>query len=517
MGMVLVGSGAGNANSSAGNEELAEVIAELRNYSRETHHEKIIRGIAMCLALANFGQEENADASIEEMRGDRDPIIRYGAMYGLALAYCGTGSNKAVRILLHTAVSDVSDDVRMAAVIGLALVLHKTPERVPELVRLLLESFNPHVRYASCMAVGIAMAGTGDSESVSLLEPMLTDMADHVRQGALLGTAMIYMQQSDTCNHRKIKVFREKLATLISDKHQTTLTKMGAILATGLLDAGGRNCALSLGSRNGFTKMTSAAGLVLWLQHWHWYPLMHMLSLAVTPTVTIGLNGDFKYPKKFELVCNAKPSAYAYPKKLEEKKEEKKKRVETVALSTTAKNKARLARKRAKEEVESGEGGDAAMDVDKKDEEKKDDKESMDVDDGEAKSEEKDSAKPKKKREPEPAAFCISNPARITTSQSKVCAFDLAQRYRPVRPEERPYGVIMLTDSEPGEDEDLGAVKTPAQEDEADPPEAFEWTPPGHPDHPDGATAAGDADNAIDAGSKGTAAADGSQPKAEAE
>jgi len=373
MGMVLVGSGAGNAASSA-NEELGEIVAELRNYSRETHHEKIIRGIAMCLALVNFGQEENADATIDEMRGDRDPVIRYGAMYGLALAYCGTGSNKAIRILLHTAVSDVSDDVRMASVIGLALVLHKTPERVPELVRLLLESFNPHVRYASCMAVGIAMAGTGDAESVALLEPMLTDMADHVRQGALLGTAMIYMQQSDTCNHRKIKTFREKLSSLISDKHQTTLTKMGAIMSMGLIDVGGRNCALSLGSRNGFTKMTSAAGLVLWLQHWHWYPLMHMLSLAVTPTVTIGLNKDFKYPKKFEIQCNSKPSVFAYPKKLEEKKEVEKKRVETIELSATAKNKARLARKKAKEDAESGEGGGdgAAMDVDKKEESKDD-------------------------------------------------------------------------------------------------------------------------------------------------
>mmetsp|Transcript_4143 Transcript_4143/g.7986 ORF Transcript_4143/g.7986 Transcript_4143/m.7986 type:complete len:1136 (+) Transcript_4143:53-3460(+) len=488
MGMVLVGSGAGNANStSASNEELGEIVAELRNYSRETHHEKIIRGIAICLALVNYGQEENADAMIEEMRGDRDPIIRYGAMYGLALAYCGTGSNKAIRILLHTAVSDVSDDVRMASVIGLALVLHKTPERVPELVRLLLESFNPHVRYASCMAVGIAMAGTGDSESISLLEPMLTDMADHVRQGALLGTAMIYMQQSDTCNHRKIKTFREKLANLISDKHQTTLTKMGAILSTGLLDYGGRNCALSLGSSNGFTKMTSAAGLVLWLQHWHWYPLMHMLSLAVTPTVTIGLNKDFKYPKKFEIVCNAKPSAYAYPRKLEEKKEEKKKRVETIELSTTAKNKARLARKRAKEDADSGEGvEDAAMDVDKKEEdEKKVDKaEGMDVD-GAGKEAKPDETKPKKKREPEPTSFRLSNPARITTAQASVCTFDLDQRYRPVRPEETPCGVVMLTDSTPGEDEELGAVKTPAQEDEADPPASFEWTPPGHPDHPD--------------------------------
>jgi 26S proteasome regulatory subunit N2 len=497
MGMVLVGSGAGNASSSA-NEELTEIVTELRNYSRETHHEKIIRGISMCLALVNFGQEENADATIEEMRADRDPIIRYGAMYGLALAYCGTGSNKAIRILLHTAVSDVSDDVRMASVIGLALVLHKTPKRVPELVRLLLESFNPHVRYASCMAVGIAMAGSGDSESVALLEPMLTDMADHVRQGAILGTAMIYMQQGDSCNHRKIKTFRDKLASLVSDKHQTTLTKMGAIMSMGLIDVGGRNCALSLSSRNGFTKMTSAAGLVLWLQHWHWYPLMHMLSVAITPTVTVALNKDFKYPKKFEIVCNSKPSVYAYPKKLEEKKEETKKRVETVALSATAKNKARMARKRVKEEEEVGEAGEeGAMEVDKKtdddgeeeettEEEGKEKVESMDVDGGDDKAAlASEETKPKKKREPEPTSFSVSNPARITMAQANVCAFDLSQRYRPIRPEEKPYGVIMLTDSTPDEEEDVSAVKSPAQEDEADPPEPFEWTPPDHPDHPD--------------------------------
>lgn len=255
---------------------------------------------------------------------------------------------------------------------------------------------------------------------------------------------------------------------------------------------------MSLSSRNGFTKMTSAAGLVLWLQHWHWYPLMQMLSLAVTPTYTIGLNGDFKYPKKFEILCKSKPSVFAYPKKLEEKKEKAAKRVETVALSTTAKNKARLARKKAKEAAE--DGGD--MDIDKKesgDDEKKESKddekekasseektEGMDVDgegeDAEAVAEKK----PKKKKEPEPTSFRLSNPSRITKAQADVCVFDLDQRYRPVRPEEKPYGVVMLTDSTPDEeDDDMGAVRSPAAEDEADPPEAFEWTPPGHADHPD--------------------------------
>jgi len=493
IGMVLVGSGAGNLQNSIdpqNAEEIADIITELKNYARETQHEKIIRGIVMGLALINYGQEENADTLIDELKNDRDPIVRYGAQYATALAYVGTGSNKAVRLLLHTAVSDVSDDVRMASIIGLAFVLYKTPERVPQLVKLLTESFNPHVRYASCMAVGIAMAGTGDGASVALLEPMLSDMSDFVRQGALLGTALIYMQQGDSCNGKKSKAFREKLASIVGDKHQATLTKMGAILATGLIDAGGRNCSFDLGSKNGFTKMTSAVGAALWLQHWYWFPMMHMLSLAITPTFTIALNKDFKYPKNFEIICNSKPSAFAYPKRLEEKKEEAKKRVETVTLSTTAKNKARLARKKAKEE-----GGDDAEDSVMEDGSKVDDAattatskadaeekggEAMDVD-GEG---DEGPKKTKKKKEAEPSSFALSNPCRITKAQADVCMFDSNQRYQPVRNQEKPCGVILVTDSTPGEEEDLGTVKPPSieSEDEAEAPEPFIWTPPGHTD-----------------------------------
>jgi 26S proteasome regulatory subunit N2 len=176
---------------------------------------------------------------------------------------------------------------------------------------------------------------------------------------------------------------------------------------------------------------------------------------------------DFKFPKDFEVVCNSKPSAFAYPKKLEEKKEEKKKRVETVTLSTTAKEKARLARKRAKE-------GGSGMDIEETKEERD---EVLEV--------EEEEKKVKKKREPEPTFFRVSNPSRITTAQSAVCEFDLSQRYRPIRPEERPFGVIILTDSTPGEAEDLGAVKAPSLEPEGEcaPPEPFEWAPPGHADH----------------------------------
>jgi len=498
IGMVLVGTvGDGTSSDPATAEERKEILGELKNYARETQHEKIIRGVSMGLALMCYGCEENADVLIEEMRSDRDPVLRYGAAYALSLAYCGTGSNKAIRMLLHTAVSDVNDDVRMAAVIGLAFVLFKTPGRVPQLVRLLLESFNPHVRYASCMAVGIAMSGSGDAESIAMLEPMLDDMTDYVRQGALLATSMIYMQQSDASCGKKLKLFRERLVNITGDKHMSTLTKMGAILGTGLMDVGGRNCELNMASRNGFTKMTTVVGLALWLQHWHWYPMMHMLSLALTPTYTIGLNKDFKYPKNFEINCYSKPSVFAYPKHLEAKKVEKKLRVETVALSTTAKTNARAARKKAKE----GADGSEAMEVEKEDvkvdektekkdekTEKKDEDDAMDVDETKTTEEVADDKEIKKKppRQPEPLSFRISNPSRITRKQLSVCAFDLKQRYKPIRPNGKPRGVIMLSDSTPEElEEDLVVVRTPYLdgEEEAEPPEPFEWAPPGHAEY----------------------------------
>ena len=91
---------------------------------------------------------------------DKDPILRYGACYTIAMAYCGTSANSAIRKLLHVSVSDVSDDVRRAAVIALGFVMCNDPEKVPSVVKLLSESWNMHVRYASAIAVGIACCGT---------------------------------------------------------------------------------------------------------------------------------------------------------------------------------------------------------------------------------------------------------------------------------------------------------------------------------------------------------------------
>lgn len=90
---------------------------------------------------------------------------RYGACFAIALAYAGTSQNAAIRRLLHMSVSDVSDDVRRAAVMSLGFVMCNQPEQLPGVVKLLSESYNPHVRYAAAMALGFACAGSANKEA----------------------------------------------------------------------------------------------------------------------------------------------------------------------------------------------------------------------------------------------------------------------------------------------------------------------------------------------------------------
>ena len=52
------------------------VINDILEYAHETKHEKIIRSIAISLAIILFNAEEKADPLIEELCNDKDAILR---------------------------------------------------------------------------------------------------------------------------------------------------------------------------------------------------------------------------------------------------------------------------------------------------------------------------------------------------------------------------------------------------------------------------------------------------------
>ncbi|XP_002098617.3 26S proteasome non-ATPase regulatory subunit 1 [Drosophila yakuba] len=485
MGMVMLGS------------KNAQAIEDMVSYAQETQHEKILRGLAVGISLTMFSRLEEADPLVTSLSTDKDPVLRRSGMYTIAMAYNGTGSNKAIRKLLHVAVSDVNDDVRRAAVTAIGFILFRTPEQCPSVVSLLAESYNPHVRYGAAMALGIACAGTGLREAIALLEPMVKfDPVNFVRQGALIASAMILIQHTDqSCP--KSTFFRQLYAEVISNKHEDVMAKYGAILAQGIIDAGGRNATLSLQSRTGHTNLQAVVGMLAFTQYWYWFPLAHTLSLAFTPTCVIGLNSDLKMPK-MEYKSAAKPSLYAYPAPLEEKKSEEREKVATAVLSIAARQKRREnADKKEDEKMDvdedSKEGAAVKKDEETKTEEKpvteekpkkKEEKEKKKEEDKEAagtsseKDKEKDKDK-KEKKEPEPTSEILQNPARVLRQQLKVLSVIDGQSYEPLK-DVTIGGIIVFQHTGKAEDQELvepvaafGPMND--EEKEPEPPEPFEY------------------------------------------
>mmetsp|Transcript_44931 Transcript_44931/g.71754 ORF Transcript_44931/g.71754 Transcript_44931/m.71754 type:complete len:969 (+) Transcript_44931:186-3092(+) len=457
MGMIMLGGGSKHAT----------VIEAMISYAHDTQHEKIIRGLSLAVAMIMYGQEEAADTLVEQLCRDKDPLLRYGGMYTVGMAYAGSANNAAIRRLLHVAVSDVANDVRRAAVTSLGFVMVNVPDRLPDLIALLSESYNPHVRYGSCMALAIGCSHMDDpSEALALLEVLKDDKVDFVKQGALIACSMLLMQQNPETNP-KAKALRKKLSDTSSDvKHSATMTRMGAILGSGIVDAGGRNVTIELMSRSGFTKPPAVVGMVLWTQYWYWYPMMHMLSLSFAPTALVGVNAHFDMPKEFSVDCDADLKQFDYPKPLEEKKEEKKVRVKTAVLSMTAKAKARDVLKRK---------DTGMMDVEEEETDKKGD------------DEKKETSTEEKPEDEEASNVCkLSNPMRVTRAQSNYIRFktDSSERYTPVyKDASHKTGIVVLKDNKPDEPEDVVKVAVPPtgdadDDDDVTPPEPFEWTEP---------------------------------------
>ncbi|KFO21883.1 26S proteasome non-ATPase regulatory subunit 1 [Fukomys damarensis] len=112
----------------------AQAIEDMVGYAQETQHEKILRGLAVGIALVMYGRMEEADALIESLCRDKDPILRRSGMYTVAMAYCGSGNNKAIRRLLHVAHTPVKKGPVPDAASNSYYSLIAKPPGTPELL-----------------------------------------------------------------------------------------------------------------------------------------------------------------------------------------------------------------------------------------------------------------------------------------------------------------------------------------------------------------------------------------------
>ncbi|CDW54296.1 26S proteasome non ATPase regulatory subunit 1 [Trichuris trichiura] len=428
MGLVMAGSN--NSRS----------VRELIAYGMDTRHEKILRGICVGLGVIACGCLEEPEPWIKKLLKDKNPLLRRAGVYALAMAYCGTGNSTTAGRLLFISVEDVNDDVRRAAVSCLGFVMVKNPTSCAQLVSQLTESYNPHVRYGAAISLGIACAGTALPEAIYLLEPMLNDAVNFVRQGALIALGMVYMQHSEAMTP-KVKDFRASLIKTICDKHEDSLAKFGAIIAHGILDAGGRNVTIGLLARMNYVSTTAAIGLLVFLQTWYWFPLSHFLSLAFQPTCLIGINTKLQMPQ-VDFISNSNPSLYAYPPPMEEKRTKQLEKLPAVVLSFKSKRRDREKQGKQEQENKTEKADDEPASV------------SEAISEPEAK---KDDAEP----------------------NLKVMTMPEDCRYEPVK-SLKSGGIIVLRDKEENKEEELVEIVKPVidgeEANEPEPPEPFDYT-----------------------------------------
>jgi 26S proteasome regulatory subunit N2 len=306
-------------------------------------------------------------------------------------------------------------------------------------------------------------------EAISLLDPMTRDSVPFVRQGAFIALAMILIQVSEK-SEPKVKEIRQQLMEIIGDnyKQQSPMAKFGAIIALGIIDAGGRNMTIALSSRVGHMNFSAIVGIAVFVQYWYWYPFLLFLSLSLTPTALIAVNSQLEMPQ-YKIKSNAKPSLFAYPAEVKEVEDKTVKSVPTAQLSITKKQQQRKDKKKAEaESADDKKKSNDKMDIDKSTHDNK--PETMEIE------EEKTEEKKKPVEKPEPEFELLDNPARVTRSQLKYISFDVDPRYVPIT--EGLHGVILLRDTKPGETEDIikGGVPSLIQQDDENepiPPEPF--------------------------------------------
>lgn len=160
--------------------------------------------------------------------------------------------------------------------------------------------------------MALAIGSKNNKEAIELIWPNLTDSVDFVRQGSYVALALL-LQVSTNNSEPKLADFRKSIEEVLSKIHGDQMTKLGAILAIGLLDIGGRNMSLSLTTRSGMPKLEAIAGMLVFTQYWNWFPYINFVGLTLAPSMFIGVTSKLKIPTKFQLQSNCKPSLFDYP------------------------------------------------------------------------------------------------------------------------------------------------------------------------------------------------------------
>jgi len=257
-----------------------EAIEFVRSIHDRTYLPRVKRVAGLATALMHAIGHERVD--LLEYLKSADSSVRGMGLLSLGTAYAAT-SNLGVIERILPLINDGDDEVKRAAVLAIALIGYGDSEIKASCLVPMAENHNLFVRSAAAQCLGFFSAGLCDVETCRVLEAMLYDSEDLVRQAACLGLGFALMQANPTLvpNYKRAM---DRMNYLLVTRTESQCVKIGASLGKAISETSARCAIYSLKNYSGQVLGTKLVGALLFFQSWYWYPLIPCVSLCHHPT-----------------------------------------------------------------------------------------------------------------------------------------------------------------------------------------------------------------------------------------
>lgn len=259
----------------------AQVVVDfIKSIHDTTDFPRVKRVCGLATALIYSLNEKEVEP--EKYLQSTDASVRAMGLLSLGSAYVATSNFDIIEKVLPF-VNDGDDETKKAAVIALSLIGYDDYEVTSYCIMPLAENHNPFVRATAALCLGFFHSGICNAEIGNILEALLYDSDDLVKQSAAIGVGFAMAQSNPTLstNYKRIM---DRLNYIIVNRGESQCVKIGASLGRGIAETSGRSAVFSLKNLGGQVITSRVAGAMMFLFSWYWYPLMPCVSLCHLPT-----------------------------------------------------------------------------------------------------------------------------------------------------------------------------------------------------------------------------------------
>lgn len=263
--------------ASTENKEVTDFVKSIHD---KTDFPRVKRVCGISIALINALSDDRIDL-LEYLKSD-DSSVRSMGLLSLGTAYVSTSNLDIIEKILPF-INDGDDETKRSAVFALSLIGYGDHDIKNICLIPLAENHNSFVRSAVAMCLGLFNSGVSDPEVCSILEAMMYDSDDLVRQNACIGAGFALIQGNPTIipNYKRMM---DRINHLMVTRSESQCVKIGASLGRSIAETSGRSSIFTLRSFSDQIVSSKVVGALLFFQSWYWYPLIPCISLCHQPT-----------------------------------------------------------------------------------------------------------------------------------------------------------------------------------------------------------------------------------------